>query len=90
MDNKLSKPKALAACLLAGAFVFGMQAANAQTKEPPSTTATRPAKTLPDQTSVPSNAPPATTTHTTGQAPRDETIKKMNEDEKQKVDTKGK
>jgi hypothetical protein len=61
-----------------------------QTNSPPSTTATRPARTPPDQTSVPNNAPAATTTQTTGESGRDPTIKKMNENEKQKVDTKGK
>jgi len=55
-----------------------------------STTATRPATTSPAQTSVPNASPPATTTETTGQTNQDATIKKMNEDEKQKVDTKGK
>jgi hypothetical protein len=39
---------------------------------------------------VPNASPPATTTQTTGEANPDPTIKKMNEDEKQKVDTKGK
>ena len=43
-----------------------------------------------EQSSMPSNAPPATTTQTTGEASRDPTVKKMNEDEKAKVDTKGK
>jgi hypothetical protein len=57
---------------------------------PPSTTATRPATTPPGQTSLPNDAPPATTTQTTGEASRDPVVKKMNEDEKQKVDTKGK
>jgi hypothetical protein len=80
----------LAALLLSSVFLFNMQAASAQTNSPPSTTATRPANTPPDQTSVPNNAPPATTTQTTGEASRDPMIKKMNEDEKQKVDTKGK
>ncbi|MCC8978919.1 hypothetical protein [Bradyrhizobium acaciae] len=79
----------LAAFLSAGVFVFGAQAF-AQTASPPSTTATRPAKVLPDQTSAPSNAPPATTGQTTGEAAKDPTIKQMNDDEKRKVDTKGK
>ena len=35
-------------------------------------------------------SPPATTTQTTGEASRDPTVKKMNEDEKAKVETKGK
>ena len=53
------------------------------------TTATRPATTPPDQSSLPSQSPPATTGQTTGEASRDPVIKKMNEDEKAKVDTKG-
>jgi hypothetical protein len=65
-------------------------AAQAQTSSPPSATATRPAKTPPEQTSVPNASPPASTTQTTGQASQDPTIQEMNEDEKQKVDTKGK
>jgi hypothetical protein len=86
----LFTPKALAASLLAGAFLLAAHTAGAQTN-PPSTTATRPAKEMPGQTSVPnSNAPPASATQTTGEASRDETVKKMNDDEKQKVDTKGK
>jgi hypothetical protein len=43
-----------------------------------------------EQTSIPNNRPPATATQTTGEANQDPTVKKMNEDEKQKVDTKGK
>jgi hypothetical protein len=39
---------------------------------------------------VPNAAPPASTTQTTGSTAQDATVKKMNEDEKQKVDTKGK
>jgi hypothetical protein len=88
MDKTLIKPMALAASVLTGALLLG-ETASAQTDKP-GTTATRPANTLPDQTSVPNNAPPATTTQTTGTAPRDETIKKMNEDAKRKVDTEGK
>jgi hypothetical protein len=89
MDKTLIKPMALAASVLTGALLLGVQTASAQ-NDKPGTTATRPAKTLPDQTSVPNNAPSATTTQTTGTAPRDETIKKMNEDEKQKVNREGK
>jgi hypothetical protein len=90
MNPKSLMPRTLAALLLSSVFLFNVQAASAQTNSPPSTTATRPAKTPPDQTSVPNNAPAATTTQTTGEAGRDPAIKKMNEDEKQKVDTKGK
>jgi hypothetical protein len=80
----------LAATLIAGVFVFGAQTALAQTTSPPGATATRPARVLPDQTSVPGNGPPSTTGQATGETSRDPTIKKMNDDEKQKVDTKGK
>jgi len=76
--------------LLSGVLLFDAQATNAQTSAAPAATATRPAKTLPDQSSVPSSGPPATTTQTTGEASRDPVIKKMNEDEKSKVDSKGK
>jgi hypothetical protein len=81
---------ALAASLLSSVFLLNVQTAKAQTNDAPSATATRPAKTPPDQTSIPNASPPATTTQTTGEANQDATVKKMNEDEKQKVDTKGK
>jgi hypothetical protein len=86
------KPKstALTVSLLSSVLLLNAQAATAQTTSPPSATATRPAKTPPDQTSVPNQSPPATTTQTTGEASRDPTIKQMNEDEKRKVETKGK
>jgi hypothetical protein len=87
---KALNPRTLAVSLLSSVLLFNVQAASAQTNSPPGTTATRPEKTPPDQTSIPNNAPPATTTQTTGEASRDPTIKKMNEDEKQKVETKGK
>ena len=81
--------RTLAAPLLAGVLILGIQTASAQGNAP-SSTATRPAKVLPDQTSVPSNGPPPTANQTTGEASRDPTIQKMNDDEKRKVDTKGK
>ncbi len=85
------KPMTLAVSLLSSVVLLNLgAAAQAQTSSPPSATATRPAKTLPEQTSVPNASPPANTTQTTGQASQDPTIQKMNEDEKQKVDTKGK
>ena len=84
-----SNPTALAVSLLAGALLLNAQAASAQADHPPAT-ATRPAKNPAEQSSMPSNAPPATATQTTGEASRDPTVKKMNEDEKAKVDTKGK
>ena len=81
---------ALAVSLLSSVVLVHIPAATAQTTSPPSATATRPATTPPGQTSLPNDAPPATTTQTTGEASRDPVVKKMNEDEKQKVDTKGK
>jgi hypothetical protein len=81
---------ALAASLLSGAFLLSIHSVAAQTSSAPSTTATRPATTPAGQTSIPSAAPPATTTQTTGEVSRDPTVKKMNEDEKKKVETEGK
>ena len=81
---------ALAVSLLSSVLLVNAQAATAQTTSPPSTTATRPATTPPGQTSVPNEGPPATATQTTGEVSPDPMVKKMNEDEKQKVDTKGK
>ena len=78
------------AALLSGVLVCTVQPAAAQANPPPDTTATRPAKTQPAQTSAPNAAAPATTNQTTGATNHDATVKKMNEDEKQKVDTKGK
>jgi hypothetical protein len=83
-------PLALAASLLSGAFLLNIHPAEAQNNSAPSTTATRPAKTPTGQTSVPNASPPTTTTQTTGEVSRDPTIKKMNEDEKRKIDTEGK
>jgi hypothetical protein len=79
--------RTLAVSLLAGVFLFGVEAANAQSNSPPSATATRPAKQPQEQSSAPYNAPPATTT---GEASRDPTVKQMNEKEKDKVERGGK
>ena len=78
------------AALIASVLVSNVGVVAAQTSPSPDTTATRPAKTPPEQSSVPTAGPAATTTQTTGEASQDPTVKKMNEDEKQKVDTKGK
>jgi hypothetical protein len=86
MDTKMTTLAALVASVL----VSSIDGATAQNSPPPGATATRPATTTPAQTSVPSTSPPATATQTTGESSQDPTIKKMNEDEKQKVDTKGK
>jgi hypothetical protein len=80
--------RALAATLLSSAFLLAAQAANAQSSTQPPATATRPS--TPDQTSLPSNAPPASTTQTTGQASQDSKVKEMNQKEKDKVDRQGK
>ena len=81
---------ALAASLLSGAFLLNIHSAAAQTSSAPSTTANRPATTPTGQTSIPNAAPPATTSQTTGEVSRDPTIKKMNDDEKKKIETEGK
>jgi hypothetical protein len=81
--------KTLAVSLLAGVFLFSVEAV-AQTNSPPSATATRPAKQPQEQSSVPNNASPATTSQTTGEAARDPTVKQMNEKEKGKVERGGK
>ena len=74
------------AALILSVLLSNVQEVAAQTNSPPSATATRPAKTPPEQTSIPSASPPAT--QTTGESNQDAMVKKMNEDEKQKVDTK--
>ncbi len=84
------KRATLAVSLLSSVFLLNMPVVEAQTGSPPDATATRPAKTPAAQTSIPNASPPATTTQTTGEASQDPAIKKMNEDEKQKVETKGK
>ncbi len=78
------------AALVASVLVSSAQGVATQANSPPNATATRPAKTPPEQTSVPNTSPPATTTQTIGESNQKATVKKMNEDEKQKVETKGK
>ena len=81
---------ALAASVLSSGLLLTAQAATAQQTSPPSTTATRPATVTPGQTSMPNEAPPAATNQTTGEASRDPVVKKMNEDEKRKIERMGK
>ena len=78
------------ALLLAGTLLLSTQAVNAQSSSPPPATATRPAETMPGQTSVPNDRPSATRTQTTGQTNSDPTVKEMNEDAKQKIEREGK
>jgi hypothetical protein len=56
----------------------------------PGANATRPAKSGPEQSSVPNAAPPATRTQTTGTSTQDPKVKEMNEDAKKKIETEGK
>lgn len=86
MQRKLST----LALLSPGALLLTLQAVSAQSSAPPPATATRPAETLPGQTSVPNDSPPATRTNTTGQSTQDPKVKEMNEDAKQKVEREGK
>jgi hypothetical protein len=86
MNAKLT----MLAALAAGALLSNIQNVAAQANPPPDGTATRPAKNPPSQTSVPNAGSPATRTQTTGETNQDPTIKKMNENEKKKVETKGK
>jgi len=81
---------ALLAALISGVLLSSVQIVDAQTNPPPNATATRPAKTGPEQTSVPHASPPATTTQTTGESNQSPTVKKMNQDEKKKLETEGK
>ena len=82
-------PRALAVSLLSSAFFLSAAAAFAQSSTTPPTTATRP--TAPDQSSLPNaNAPPASTTQTTGQSSNDPKVREMNQAEKDKVDRQGK
>ena len=74
---------------LSGAFLLTSSGAFAQGNSTPPTTATRP--TAPDQNSLPNaNAPPASTTQTTGQHNPDPKIQEMNQKEKDKVERQGK
>ena len=77
------------AVLISSVLLSNVQEVGAQTN-PPAATATRPAATPQGQTSVPNDSPPATRTQTTGESNQNPTVKKMNEDEKKKVDTTGK
>jgi hypothetical protein len=83
-------PLALAAILLSSAFFINISQAIAQNNTSLGTTATRPAAAPTGQTSIPNTSPPATATQTTGEVSRDPEVKKMNEDEKRKVETEGK
>jgi hypothetical protein len=70
--------------------LFGATNAVAQTSPAPNATATRPADTPPGQTSAPNASSPATINKPTGSTEQDDTVKRMNDEEKRKVDSKGK
>jgi hypothetical protein len=69
---------------------LSIQAALADDASPPKATATRPAKETTGQSSLPNTAPPATATQPTATTNQDATIKKMNDDEKRKIEREGK
>jgi hypothetical protein len=80
--------KALAVSL-SSAFLLTATCAFAQSNTTPPTTATRPG--TPDQNSLPNaNAPPPSTTQTTGQHNPDPKVREMNQKEKDKVEREGK
>lgn len=88
-------PRALAVSLLLSAFLlttslWTTNCAFAQSNNTtPPTTATRP--TTPDQSSLPNaNAPPTSTTQTTGQGNTDPKVREMNQKAKDKVEREGK
>jgi hypothetical protein len=84
--TKLSKALAVS---LSSAFLLTAAGAFAQSNTAPPTSATRPS--TPDQTSLPNaNAPPPSTTQTTGQHNPDPKVQEMNQKEKDKVDRQGK
>jgi hypothetical protein len=81
--------RALAVSLLSSAFFMTTTGAFAQGNTTPPTTATRPS--APDQNSLPNaNAPPPSTTQTTGQHNPDPKVQEMNQKEKDKVERQGK
>jgi hypothetical protein len=87
MKNLFGALKFMLAASLLSSVVLASSQASAQANPPPAT-ATRPGS--PEQTSIPNNAPPASTTQTTGQTNPDPMVKKMNEDEKRKIEKEGK
>jgi hypothetical protein len=83
---KLIKPAAIALFCLC----LNVGIASADDTSPPKTTATRPAKEPSGQTSLPSNAPPATRIQPTESTDQSPTVKQMNEDAKKKLEVEGK
>ena len=71
-------------------FCIQAMPAAADDASPPKTTATRPAREHPQETSIPNDAPPADNKHITGSTSQDPTIKQMNAEEKRKLEIEGK
>jgi hypothetical protein len=69
---------------------FPSGVASADEVSPPQTTATRPAREHPKETSLPSTAPAATRTQTTGSNNQNPTMKRMNEEGLKKLKIEGK
>jgi hypothetical protein len=82
------KPAALAVVALS--LFIPPSVASAEDAPSPPTTATRPAREHPQQTSVPNNAPPASRTQTTGSTSQDPTVQNMNAEGKKKLEIEGK
>ena len=75
------------------AFACGFQSsaeASSQMQFAQASDAARPARGPQSETSVSTNAPPASTTQTTGATNQPPAVKQMNEEEKQKVEKEGK
>ena len=69
---------------------FQTAVALADDPSPPKTTATRPAREHPNETSLPNNAPPTSSTQTTGSTDQSPVVKEMNAEELEKVKKEGK
>lgn len=86
----MNTARSLQLALLSGCLLLGAGNAVAQTSSAPNTTATRPADAPSGQTSAPNASPPTNINKPTGSTDQDETVKRMNDEEKRKVDSKGK
>ena len=76
--------------LLAALLLMPALTAQAQTAAPQASSPVRPRGGPASESSVPSAAPPASTTQTTGSTSQGPEVKGMNEAEKAKVEAKGK
>jgi hypothetical protein len=77
--------------LIALSLIGLHRAASADDTNQPKTTATRPAKEHPEETSLPNDkAPPATRTQQTGSTDQSPVVKEMNAEELEKVKKEGK